>query len=86
MRVLRQWNDKKMRANLCKLAIGSKVYNIWRYINEIKHGSHPKTEEQVVQQIKWEIRSRVMGKQNFNRTVGNERLCRRRGLHNRFLI
>jgi Ser-tRNA(Ala) deacylase AlaX len=86
LRVLRQWNDKKMRANLCKLAIGSKVYNIWRYINEIKHGSHPKTEEQVVQQIKWETRSRMMGKNNFNRTVGNDRLCRRRGLHNRFQI
>jgi len=51
------------------------VYNIWCNGNELKHGSHPKSAEQVLQQIKWEVRSRILGKGKFKLTVGNEGLC-----------
>ena len=43
----------------------STVYNIWRNSNEIKHGSQLKTEEQVMQKIKWEVRAQILGKGKF---------------------
>jgi len=43
-KILQQWRKKSLNVNVCRLVFGSTMYNIWRNRNEIKHGSHPKTE------------------------------------------
>jgi hypothetical protein len=47
---------------ICKLAISSIVYGIWRVRNEIKHAGHPHTEEQILKLIIWEVRTQIVGK------------------------
>jgi DNA-binding transcriptional regulator/RsmH inhibitor MraZ len=44
---------------------GSTVYNIWKNRNELKHGTQPRVEEQILQRIKWEVRAQIVGRGNF---------------------
>jgi hypothetical protein len=57
------------------LVFGFVVYNIWRTRNEIRHDGVPKTEEQLLKHIFWEIKSRVYGVKIFPRTKENILLC-----------
>ena len=52
---LNDWCCMSLKAMICKLALGSIVYNIWCTQNEIKHAGHPKSEEQLLKKISWEI-------------------------------
>ncbi|XP_059439694.1 uncharacterized protein LOC132172241 [Corylus avellana] len=57
-----EWGNKTFKVVPGRLALGSTVYNIWCNRNEIKHAGHPKTEEQLLKKILWEVRTRVIGK------------------------
>jgi hypothetical protein len=39
------WGSKSLKAIICQLVLESTVYNIWCTRNELKHASHPFTEE-----------------------------------------
>jgi hypothetical protein len=60
---------------LCRLVLHSAVYHLWRARNEIKHNGHPKTEEQVLRLIYWDVRSRISGKGRFAKTSESVKLC-----------
>jgi hypothetical protein len=46
-----------MKAYLCRLVLGSVEYNIWRNINAVCYANHPKTEEKLLKQIDWKVRT-----------------------------
>jgi hypothetical protein len=56
------WVHKTLKCLLCRLVMGSVVYNLWRTRNEIKHAGLPSTEEQLLNKILWETRNRIIGK------------------------
>jgi hypothetical protein len=74
------WKCNTLKSLLCRLALGSIVYNIWCTRNEIKHAGHPNTEEQILKKVLWEVRARVAGKGKFPRTRDNILLCSLRNL------
>jgi hypothetical protein len=45
-----------------KLCFGAAVYHLWLQRNALIHGKTPRTEEQIISRIRWEVRSRVMAK------------------------
>lgn len=57
-RGLQELKNKSLKANvyiyiyICNLVYSAVVmYNIWRNINDIKHGNQPRTEEKLMQTI-----------------------------------
>jgi hypothetical protein len=60
--------------NLCRLCLAASVYHLWKLRNDLCHGNIPRTEEAVVKQIKWEVRSRIMAKGRFKKTGLNAKL------------
>jgi hypothetical protein len=60
--------------NLCRLCLGASVYHLWKLRNDLCHGNTHRTEEDVVKQIKWEVRSRIMAKGGFTKTGQNAAL------------
>jgi hypothetical protein len=73
----KNWKTKSMFGVVCCLVLSSAVYVLWRARNEVKHAGHPRTEEQILKHIFWEVRSRVAGKGNFKKTRANISLCHR---------
>jgi len=57
---LKNLTGKGIRANLGRLCLGSTVYNLWKQRNSLLHNSLPKTEEALMDSIRWEVRSRLM--------------------------
>ena len=64
-----------MRAVQCKVAWGGAVSHLWAQRNNYIHGGHPKTEESIMQLIKWEVRAHIAGRANFKNSVLNRALC-----------
>jgi hypothetical protein len=57
---------------LGRLCLGSTVYNIWKQRTTILHNSSPKTEESLMDCIRWEVRSRLVANgqfKDFNHTL-----------------
>jgi hypothetical protein len=71
------WRGKILKGVVCKLAWGSIVYNIWRHRNNVKFGNRLCTKEQILQNICWEVRTRIVvqGKRKFKAFEDNEKLC-----------
>jgi hypothetical protein len=61
------------------------VQYIWWIRKELKHGNQPKTDEKILQKIKWEVRARILGK-GKSRTEGNERICCKWGTDKGILV
>jgi hypothetical protein len=59
------WRTKNLLAVLCKLILSSVVYNLWQAKNELRFQGWPKTEEQILKKIFWDIRSWISGKGRF---------------------
>jgi hypothetical protein len=72
----RKWKTKKMLGVLCRLVLSSSVYHIWKARNEIKLQGHPKTKEQILRLIFWEVRNRISGRGKFIKNGENMDLCR----------
>jgi hypothetical protein len=49
------WRCNTLKSLLCRLALGSAVYNIWCTRNELKHTGHPNTKEQILKKVLWEV-------------------------------
>jgi hypothetical protein len=71
----RQWKTKRIWGALCRLVLQAAVYHLWRAINEIKHNSCPKTKEEVLQSIHWDVCSRISVKGRFTKTSESVNLC-----------
>jgi hypothetical protein len=71
----RNWKKKTMLGVLCRLVFGSTVYSIWRARNEIRFHGHPKSEEQILKLIFWEVRTRITCKGKFMKIRENVRIC-----------
>ncbi|GLT52885.1 hypothetical protein SLA2020_261960 [Shorea laevis] len=83
---MQHWRKKILKAYVCRLALGSTVYHIWKNRNELKHGTHPLSEDHIIQRIKWEVRSGVISKGSFKKTRGNETICCRWRIDIRILV
>jgi hypothetical protein len=59
--------QRNLRAKLGRLTLSSSVYNIWRNINELRHRSASKSEEWLLKNIFWEVRSKILDKGWFHR-------------------
>ncbi|XP_059455969.1 uncharacterized protein LOC132186126 [Corylus avellana] len=70
-----KWGKNSLKCLICQLVLGSVVYNLWHTRNELRHDGVPKTEEQLLKQIFWEIRARITVKRGFPRTRENLLLC-----------
>jgi hypothetical protein len=56
---------------------GSVAYNIWRNRNAIHdYVNHHKTEERLLKQIVWDVRTRIRSRGKFKATKGNVIICR----------
>jgi hypothetical protein len=64
-----------MLAVLCKLILSFVVYYLWQARNKIKFQGRPKTEEQILRLIFWEVRTRILGKGKFINSRENASLC-----------
>lgn len=62
-----KWKTKKLLGVLCRLLLSSVVYHIWRARNEIKFQGRPKTKDQILRAIFWEVRTRITGKGKFKK-------------------
>ncbi|XP_062147964.1 uncharacterized protein LOC133856896 [Alnus glutinosa] len=60
--------------NLCKLCLGATVYNLWRQRNDLVHNNVPRTEENIVACIRWEVRSKMMAGLHAKVTARNLQL------------
>jgi len=66
----RTWKKKTMLGVLCRL-----VYGLWKARNAIRLCGVPSTEEQVLERIFWEVRSRLSGKGSFKKSRENDLIC-----------
>jgi hypothetical protein len=60
---------------ICRLVLGSVVYNLCHTRNELRHEGISSIEEQILKQVMWEVRTRLVGKRDFPRTKKNRMLC-----------
>jgi hypothetical protein len=71
----KSWCTTSLFGVVCRLVLRSfTVYGLWRARNEVKHGGHPRTDEQILKHIFWEVRSRVAEKRKF-KNKPNISLC-----------
>jgi hypothetical protein len=72
---------KELKASLGKLCLRTCVYHLWQQKNALMHNNNPKTEEAIVKQIKWEVRTRILGKGSFKSLEKHLMLVIRWNLH-----
>jgi len=64
-----------MNYTLCWLGWEATIYHIWKQCNNIRHDSQIYTEEKnIVAQIRWEVRTKLISIGSFKRTQENEAL------------
>jgi hypothetical protein len=80
------WKKKTMHGNLCRLVLSSSVYHLWKNRNEIKHGGTPKTEEQILKSVVWDVRTRIFGGGKFQKNVANVLLCKKWNINEEMLV
>ncbi|XP_059433958.1 uncharacterized protein LOC132167079 [Corylus avellana] len=66
-----KWGTKTLKGLLCRLVLGSVIYNLWCTRNELKHSGHPISEEQILRKVLWEVRTRIAGKGKFSKNKEN---------------
>jgi hypothetical protein len=81
-----RWKTKALMGVLCRLILSSTVYGIWHARNAIKHSGQPKTEEQILKSIFWQVRSRISGKEKFKKNAENIRICHCWNLDSNLLV
>jgi hypothetical protein len=82
----KNWKSKSMEGIVYRLIFSSTVHGIWCAQNEIKHHGQPRTEEQILKSIFWEVRTRISGRGCFKKTKVSIRLCHSWNINTRFLV
>lgn len=65
---------------LCKLCLSAAVYYLWWQRNALRHGSVPKSEEQLLHSVVWDVSNRINWKGKFCKSDLNIALCDSWGL------
>jgi hypothetical protein len=65
------WKGRNLQATICKLCFGATIYHLWRHRNDLSHGNVPRSEEKLIQQIKWDVRSRLVARYSAKISVKN---------------
>jgi len=65
---------KEIWTTLYRLCFGAAVYHIWRQRNDLLHGTVPRTEEQIVAYICWEVKTKIMASCRIMDSASNKRL------------
>jgi hypothetical protein len=68
---------KSLHDTICRLCLGATIYHLWRHRNDLLHGNTPCSEELLVQQVKWEVRSRLIARCSAKRNVHSRMLVRK---------
>jgi hypothetical protein len=66
---------KGLRANLCKLAWWATVYYLWSQKNALLHAGQVKTEDQILNLIKKDVKTRLSSKVCFEDSILKRALC-----------
>lgn len=64
-----EWQDKKLKDAVCKLALGSAVYNIWGYRYDVKFGRHLSSEEKCYRKFAGRLELELWIKENSRRMM-----------------
>ena len=72
---------KNLRTSLCTLALGAVLYYLWKQQNDLRHGNVVRSEEQILKQTDWEIRTKIVGAGSFKKSEENKSICCRWGLY-----
>jgi hypothetical protein len=51
---------KNLAVSLCKLCFAATVYHLWRHRNGLLHGNTPRSEEIIVANVKWDVRTKIL--------------------------
>jgi hypothetical protein len=65
---------------ICKLSLGSTVYNLWKLRNDLKFGNDLLSEEKLLQEVSWEIRNWIVSIGQFKASHANITLCSNLGI------
>jgi hypothetical protein len=68
---------RSVHATICRLCFGATIYHLWRHRNDLLHGNTPRSEELLVQQVKWEVRSRLIARCSTKKIVNRMLLVRK---------
>jgi hypothetical protein len=71
---------RSLHATICRLCFGTTNYYLWRHRNDLLHVNTPRSEEVLVQQMKWEVRSRLLARCSAKKIVNSLLLVRKWGL------
>ena len=64
-----------MKATVCKLAWWAIVYYLWSQRNAVLHVGQIKTEDQIINIIKKDVKTRLQSKECFKNTILNRIMC-----------
>jgi len=67
---VKDWGPKTLRGKSLKNCLGrlcfaAVVYHLWKQRNALLHGNNPRSEEDILAQIRWEVRARIMAQKHF---------------------
>jgi hypothetical protein len=62
---------KSIWTTLCKVCLGASIYHLWRQRNDLLHGNVPRTKEQIIAHIPWEVKKKIMARCRIKDTATN---------------
>ncbi|XP_062173645.1 uncharacterized protein LOC133879119 [Alnus glutinosa] len=68
---------RSLHATICRLCFGATIYHLWRHRNDLLHGNTPCSDELLGQQVKWEVRSRLIARCSAKKIVNSILLVRK---------
>jgi len=78
---LKVLQGKSLRAVLGRLCFGAAVYHIWKQRNDLLHNNTPRTEEAILNRVRWEARARIVAKGKISHFRKNMNLVAKWNLH-----
>ena len=73
------WKSKTLKADCCRLGLSVVVYHIWAQRNAILHQGYIKTEEQIVNIIRKQVKMKIDNGNSYPSHSINTDLCARWG-------
>jgi hypothetical protein len=80
------WVQKSQKFLICRLVLGSTVYNLWLTRNKLILVGQPYTDKHILKNIVWDVRTRIARKGKFLSTREYFLLCSMCNLPVEFLI
>jgi hypothetical protein len=76
---------RSLHTTIYRLCFGATIYHLWRHRNDLLHGNTPRLEELLVQQVKWEVSSRLIARCSAKKIVNSMLLVRKWNYSNYFM-